>query len=121
MTQDFRVSAVQLAEFSDVDHRAVNLLPQDQDLKPPQPLILDPSLRFPLNSRILKAWTDHQHVHPSDRGDAIIRQPWILCGDNVEPGRIEQVEEAGAKVIAVPLDADGQSHISVIAGDIRIS
>ena len=88
----------------------VNLLPQDQGLKPPQPLILDPKLRFPLNARILKVWNDIQHLHPSDREDVVVRQPWIICGEDVEESRREIVEEAGARVIAVPLDAEGEHH-----------
>lgn len=98
----------------------VKLLPQDQGLKPPQPLILDPALRFPINARMLKAWNDHQHVHPSDRGGTIVRQPWLLCGDNVEPERIAQMEEAGAKVISVPLNSEGAALGVYVCGYLAI-
>lgn len=93
-------------EDADADRCIVNLLLQDQGLRPPQPLILDPKLRFPLDARILKVWTDVQHFHPSDR-EVEVRQPWIICGNNVQESRREVLEEAGARVIAVPLDAEG--------------
>jgi 2,5-diamino-6-(ribosylamino)-4(3H)-pyrimidinone 5'-phosphate reductase len=92
----------------------VNLLPTDQDLKPPQPIILDPTLRFRLSSRILKVWNDFTNTHPSDRGDNIVRQPWVICGNGVEEERIAEVEDAGAVVIPVELDADGKLHNSQI-------
>jgi 2,5-diamino-6-(ribosylamino)-4(3H)-pyrimidinone 5'-phosphate reductase len=92
---------------SDLYFSLVNLLPQDQGLEPPQPLIFDPKLRFPLDARILKVWTDVRHLHPSDR-DSVVRQPWIICGDDVEEVRRVGVEEAGARVIAVPLDSEGE-------------
>jgi 2,5-diamino-6-(ribosylamino)-4(3H)-pyrimidinone 5'-phosphate reductase len=86
----------------------VNLLPTDQNLKPPQPIILDPTLRFPLEARILKVWNDFTNTHPSDRGDNIVKQPWVICGDGVDEGRIAEVEDAGAIVIPVELDAEGK-------------
>lgn len=88
--------------------KSVNLLPTDQDLKPPQPIILDPTLRFPLHSRILKVWNQFTNTHPSDRGDNIVRQPWVICGEGVDGGRIAEVEDAGAVVIPVELDAEGE-------------
>jgi 2,5-diamino-6-(ribosylamino)-4(3H)-pyrimidinone 5'-phosphate reductase len=91
---------------------SVNLLPTDQDLKPPQPIILDPTLRFPLNSRILKVWNEFTNTHPSDRGDNIVKQPWVICGNGVGEERIAEVEDAGAVVIPVELDADGKLHHS---------
>lgn len=86
----------------------VNLLPQDQNLKPPQPIILDPTLKFPLSARLLQVWNEFSHTHPSDRGDSIVRQPWVICGDKVDEGRIAEVEEAGAVVIRVQLDTAGK-------------
>jgi len=87
---------------------SVNLLPTDQDLKPPQPIILDPTLRFPIQSRILKVWNDFTNTHPSDRGDIIVRQPWVICGEGVSVERIAEVEDAGAIVIPVELDTEGE-------------
>jgi len=86
----------------------VNLLPTDEDLKPPQPIILDPTLRFPLHSRILKVWNEFTNTHPSDRGDNIVKQPWVICGEGVGEERIAEVKDAGAVVIQVELDAEGE-------------
>nr|XP_019051138.1 2,5-diamino-6-(ribosylamino)-4(3H)-pyrimidinone 5'-phosphate reductase [Kwoniella bestiolae CBS 10118]OCF30068.1 2,5-diamino-6-(ribosylamino)-4(3H)-pyrimidinone 5'-phosphate reductase [Kwoniella bestiolae CBS 10118] len=79
-----------------------NLLPPSLSLPPPQPLILDPKLRFPITSRILNEW----NTKPDQRGKTI-RQPWIICGDDVSPGRVKEVEDAGARVILVKLDEKG--------------
>ncbi|WWC72526.1 uncharacterized protein I206_106488 [Kwoniella pini CBS 10737] len=79
-----------------------NLLPPSLNLPPPQPLILDPKLRFPINSRILNEW----NTKPDQRGKTL-RQPWIICGDNVSSNRISEVENAGARVIPVKLDKYG--------------
>ncbi|WVQ70687.1 hypothetical protein IAR50_000209 [Cryptococcus sp. DSM 104548] len=79
-----------------------NLLPPSHASPPPQPLILDPSLRFPLDARILQEWISK----PALRGRTL-KQPWILCGDKVAQERIEEVETAGARVVAVKLDSKG--------------
>lgn len=71
----------------------------------PQPLILDPRLRFPLSARILSEWNTHKF-----QPDTKVRQPWIVCGDEgIDPERIRAVEDAGARVVQVPLAADGAS------------
>jgi 2,5-diamino-6-(ribosylamino)-4(3H)-pyrimidinone 5'-phosphate reductase len=57
---------------------------------------------------MLKVWDEWHHTHPSDRGDSIVRQPWIICGDQVSLDRIAELEGAGARVIPVPLDPEGQ-------------
>ncbi|WWC92235.1 uncharacterized protein L201_007189 [Kwoniella dendrophila CBS 6074] len=82
-----------------------NLLPPSLNLPPPQPLILDPNLRFPVTSRILNEW----NTKPDQRGRTI-RQPWIICGDQVSSERIRKVEDAGARVVQFKLDDNG--HIS---------
>ncbi|OCF31787.1 2,5-diamino-6-(ribosylamino)-4(3H)-pyrimidinone 5'-phosphate reductase [Kwoniella heveanensis BCC8398] len=79
-----------------------NLLPESLAIPPPQPLILDPRLRFPLSSRILAEWNER----PLDRGKKV-KQPWIICGDDVSFGKMEEVESAGARVVPVPLDEKG--------------
>nr|XP_018259659.1 2,5-diamino-6-(ribosylamino)-4(3H)-pyrimidinone 5'-phosphate reductase [Kwoniella dejecticola CBS 10117]OBR81817.1 2,5-diamino-6-(ribosylamino)-4(3H)-pyrimidinone 5'-phosphate reductase [Kwoniella dejecticola CBS 10117] len=79
-----------------------NLIPPELNLPPPQPLILDPKLRFPTDSRILHEW----NTKPNQRGKTL-RQPWIICGDNVPPERIKLVEDAGARVVPVELDQNG--------------
>jgi hypothetical protein len=56
----------------------------------------------------LQVWNDFTHTHPSDRGDNIVRQPWVICGEGVDEERIAEVEDAGAVVIRVELDADGE-------------
>ncbi|ORX41084.1 dihydrofolate reductase-like domain-containing protein [Kockovaella imperatae] len=75
----------------------INLLPDDPSLSSPQPLILDPQLRFPTTARILAAWRDSQGR--SRR----VRQPWILCGDHVASARQKEMADAGARVVPVPL------------------
>ncbi|KGB75445.2 2,5-diamino-6-(ribosylamino)-4(3H)-pyrimidinone 5'-phosphate reductase [Cryptococcus deuterogattii R265] len=80
-----------------------NLLPPTHASPPPQPLILDPSLRFPLTSRILNEW----NTKPALRGRTL-KQPWILCGSNVSSERINEVEQAGARVVPLPLDSSGR-------------
>jgi hypothetical protein len=61
-----------------------------------------------VESRILKVWNDFTNTHPSDRGDIIVKQPWVICGDGVGEGRIAEVEDAGAVVIPVPLGIEGE-------------
>ncbi|WVR08591.1 hypothetical protein IAU60_005646 [Kwoniella sp. DSM 27419] len=80
----------------------VNLLPS-LGVPPPQPLILDPQLRFPLNARILNEW----NTKPDQRG-VTLKQPWVICGDQVDGSRRDEVERAGARVVAVPLDGHGR-------------
>jgi 2,5-diamino-6-(ribosylamino)-4(3H)-pyrimidinone 5'-phosphate reductase len=58
---------------------------------------------------MLQVWDEWHHTHPSDRGDSIVRQPWVICGDQVSLDRITELEGAGARVVPVPLDAEGQS------------
>ncbi|WVF67943.1 hypothetical protein IAT40_002705 [Kwoniella sp. CBS 6097] len=79
-----------------------NLLPESLAIPPPQPLILDPRLRFPLTSRILAEWNNR----PLDRGKKL-KQPWIICGNNVSAEKKKEGEEAGARVVPVPLDGNG--------------
>ncbi|WWD08437.1 hypothetical protein V865_006549 [Kwoniella europaea PYCC6329] len=81
-----------------------NLLPPSLNLPPPQPLILDPKLRFPITSRILNEW----NTKPDQRGKTM-RQPWIICGENVPTERVREVEGAGARVVLVKLD--DRAHI----------
>jgi hypothetical protein len=94
--------------MSNLADGTVNLLPSNQGLKPPQPIIIDPKLRFPTTSRILSVWNEFQTLRPSDRGDSIVRQPYVVCGEEVPLDRIAEVEEAGARVIPVPLDPEGK-------------
>lgn len=72
---------------------------------PPQPIILDPKLRFPIKSRLLQAWSNSRTT-----GDNLAKQPWLLCGKDVSPSRIQDIEAAGARVIPVDLDADGKGN-----------
>ncbi|GFZ48135.1 hypothetical protein JCM24511_05883 [Saitozyma sp. JCM 24511] len=98
----------------------IQLVPQDDpSLLPPQPLILDPQLRFPLSARILSEWNNYVNCRDSRddrddrnvrdaRGPAVVRQPWIVCGDTVPPERREEVERAGARVVPTRLDGSGR-------------
>ena len=80
---------------------AVQLIPSEANALPPQPLILDPKLRFPLNARILSEWTDRASKPET------IRQPWIICGEDVSADKVQEVEAAGARVVQEPLDQAG--------------
>ncbi|KAK1923065.1 dihydrofolate reductase-like domain-containing protein [Papiliotrema laurentii] len=80
----------------------IQLIPPHINAHPPQPLILDPKLRFPLSSRILAEWNARASK------PEVVRQPWILCGDTVDVKLVQQVEQAGARVIPVSLDAEGR-------------
>lgn len=80
----------------------VQLISPDAKCLPPQPLILDPKLRFPTSSRILQEWNTR-----ATRAE-VVRQPWIICGSTVPSSRIEEVQEAGARVIPVELDSQGK-------------
>ncbi|OWZ71644.1 hypothetical protein AYX14_02922 [Cryptococcus neoformans] len=92
-----------LTPASSIDASLANLLPPSHASPLPQPLILDPSLRFPLTSRILNEW----NTKPALRGRTL-KQPWILCGSNVSSDRINEVQQAGARVVPVPLDSNGR-------------
>lgn len=106
----------------------VQLVPQDDlSLLPPQPLILDPQLRFPLSARILSEWNNYVNRRDSRddrddrnaRGPAVVRQPWIVCGDTVPPERREEVERAGARVVPTRLDGSGECGV-VWCGVVRV-
>jgi hypothetical protein len=56
----------------------------------------------------LKVWNEFSKTHPSDRGDSIVKQPWVICGEGVDEARIAEVEDAGVVVIPVELDKDGK-------------
>lgn len=84
----------------------VQLVPQDDSsLLPPQPLILDPTLRTPLTARILSEWREHGS-RPAT-GAQIVRQPWILCSNDASQLAATALEEAGARIVRVQLDANG--------------
>ncbi|WWD20654.1 hypothetical protein CI109_105130 [Kwoniella shandongensis] len=80
----------------------INLLPSSLNLRPPQPLILDPHLRFPPTARILSEW----NTKPLERGKTLL-QPWIICSDQVPLSQRTSLEEEGARVIAVKVDEKG--------------
>jgi 2,5-diamino-6-(ribosylamino)-4(3H)-pyrimidinone 5'-phosphate reductase len=85
----------------------------DPTLLPPQPLILDPLLRFPLTARLLSEWVAFR-----DDPKVVVRQPWIVCGDSVPAGRRKEVAAAGGRVIPVPLNADSEIDLSFARGEL---
>lgn len=87
---------------------AVQLIPSEANALPPQPLILDPKLRFPLAARILSEWNDRASKPET------IRQPWIICGGGVSAERIQEVEAAGARVVQEPLDQAGMCRSTIL-------
>jgi len=79
--------------LSDDPHLNVRLV----EGKNPQPVVLDSRLRIPLNAALLT--TDS-------------RRPWICTRDNPAPERVEQLEKAGARVMALPSTSRGQVCLS---------
>ena len=92
---------------------SVQLVSQyDPNLLPPQPLILDPQLRFPLGARVLLEWNSCK----SDPKQ-LARQPWLICGDDADQSRREILENAGARIIPVPLDTQGKVRLTAQKAD----
>lgn len=65
----------------------------------PQPVILDSQLRFPLDAKLLK--------------NGALR-PWIATTETADPKRQAALEEAGARVIWLPADSQGQVDLSAL-------
>ncbi|RXW24034.1 hypothetical protein EST38_g1798 [Candolleomyces aberdarensis] len=60
----------------------------------PQPIVLDTSLRFPLNAKLLANYA---------AGNG--KQPWIISSTNLDRGWLDRktgLEQAGARIIEVP-------------------
>ena len=104
MTLACKVSDTNSHIASKAELQTVNLLPDDLDLASPQPIVLDPRLRFPTSLRMLSEWNG------SKGKSKRIRQPWIICGKDVDRERIDTVEQAGARVIAVALNNGRPLH-----------
>ncbi len=69
----------------------------------PQPIILDSQLRFPLDAKMLN--------NP--------RPPWIAAVEPIDPIRREQLETAGAQVLAVPPNSQGQVDLIPLLAQLR--
>lgn len=70
----------------------------------PQPIVLDTQLRFPLKARLLR--------HP-------IHKPIILTGPQASEPRRRALEEAGARVVRAPVDAQGRLQLKTALGLLR--
>ncbi|KAJ2932794.1 hypothetical protein H1R20_g4297, partial [Candolleomyces eurysporus] len=69
----------------------------------PQPIVLDTSLRFPLNAKLLANYA-------AGTGE----QPWIVSSTSLDPGWLERksaLEQAGARIIEVPDTRDIRSIV----------
>jgi GTP cyclohydrolase II len=64
--------------------------------KDPQPVVVDSRLRFPLDASLLQ---DHQ------------LSPWIATTDQADNDRQRELEAAGARVLRLPAQANGQVHL----------
>ncbi len=64
----------------------------------PQPIILDSQLRFPLHARMLN--------NP--------RPPWIAATAPVEAARQQALEAAGAQILTIPPNGDGQIDLAAL-------
>jgi GTP cyclohydrolase II len=69
----------------------------------PQPIILDSQLRFPLDAKMLN--------NP--------RPPWIAAATPIDAARREQLEAAGAQVLAVPPNSQGQVDLPALLAQLR--
>jgi GTP cyclohydrolase II len=65
----------------------------------PQPIVVDSSLRFPPNARLLD--------HPT-------HTPWIAASEHADPARASALEEAGAVVLRLPEGVDGRVDLSAL-------
>lgn len=70
----------------------------------PQPVVLDSQLCLPLAARLLK--------HPTHR-------PLIVTGPQSSEPRRRALEEAGARVVRAPLDANGRIQLKTALGLLR--
>lgn len=64
----------------------------------PQPIILDSQLRFPLEAKMLN--------NP--------RPPWIAAVDPIDPARRKALVAAGAQILAVPPNQQGQVDLAAL-------
>lgn len=62
----------------------------------PQPVVLDGRLRTPLNSHLMQ--------HPI--------KPWIFCGEQAESQHMRRLVEAGARILPVAVDGNGQLSLA---------
>lgn len=69
----------------------------------PQPIILDSQLRFPLSAKMLN--------NP--------RPPWIAAVEPINPTRRKQLEAAGAHILAVPPNSQGQVDLVALLAQLR--
>jgi riboflavin-specific deaminase-like protein len=67
--------------------------------KNPQPVILDSRLRFPLEAKLLQ----NQDLFP-----------WIATTEQAEPSHQQALEKAGAQVLCLPANQDGQVALQAL-------
>lgn len=65
--------------------------------RPPQPVIVDSHLRFPLDANLITASC-----------------PWIATTDQAEKERQRALEAAGARILRLPADADGRVSLPAL-------
>jgi GTP cyclohydrolase II len=65
----------------------------------PQPIVVDSSLRFPPDARLLD--------HPTHK-------PWIATSEHADPARASALEEADAVVLRLPEGADGRVDLGAL-------
>jgi GTP cyclohydrolase II len=75
----------------------------------PIPIVVDSRLRLPLNSKLINQDS---------------RVPWVVTGERPDEKRRKALEDAGARVLSVPLNAKGQVKLEVmldLLGKLRIN
>ncbi|KAJ1813420.1 2,5-diamino-6-(ribosylamino)-4(3H)-pyrimidinone 5'-phosphate reductase [Coemansia sp. RSA 2675] len=81
---------------------SARLLPAGEPPRHPQPVVLDPMLRTPVDARLLTG--------PKD--DARLKMPWVVAGPSADSERRRQLEDLGATVIVVDgVDHDGRPRL----------
>lgn len=87
---------------------SVNLLPTDQGLFPPRPIIIDRALKTLPTARILQPEEPVFDVNGQKRN--IRLDPWFICAKSASAERRLELEKMGAKVIPVDVDERGMSN-----------
>ncbi|KAJ2886829.1 2,5-diamino-6-(ribosylamino)-4(3H)-pyrimidinone 5'-phosphate reductase [Coemansia aciculifera] len=89
---------------------SARLLPAGETPCHPQPVVLDPMLRTPVDARLLAG--------PKDNPD--LKMPWIVAGPNADSGKRRLLEELGATVIVInDVDGEGRPRLGKVVGELE--
>ncbi|KAJ2837601.1 GTP cyclohydrolase II [Coemansia sp. 'formosensis'] len=86
---------------------SARLIPAGSPPCHPQPVVLDPMLRTPLDARLLTG----------PLADKSLKMPWLVAGPNADPERRRRLEEMGALVIVIDdVDEAGRPRLDCVVG-----